>query len=74
MPRATVWIRTQDWDKWGRVQNKSELVSQAINRSVRSQEIKEPVLDSPKADRPVGKDYSLCAHSQVRGFCKQGCK
>jgi hypothetical protein len=28
-------------------------------------------------DRPLNKDtkdYSLCKHGQVKGFCKQGCK
>ena len=33
MPRASVWIRNDDWDKWQLIDNKVELISQAINRS-----------------------------------------
>lgn len=34
MPRVTLYIRDSDYDKWKLIENKSELVSQAINRSV----------------------------------------
>lgn len=33
MPRVTLYIRDNDYDKWKLIKNKSELVSQAINRS-----------------------------------------
>lgn len=36
MPRVTVYIREDDYEKWKLVENKAELVSQAINRSVLS--------------------------------------
>ena len=34
MPRTTVYIRNDDWEKWKLIGNKSELISEAINRSV----------------------------------------
>lgn len=40
MPRTTVYIRNEDWDKWKLIENKSELLSQAINRSVISPVVK----------------------------------
>lgn len=33
MPHVNIWVRKNDWDKWQLVDNKSQLVSQAINRS-----------------------------------------
>jgi len=33
MPRVTLYIREDDYDKWKLIKNKAELVSQAINRS-----------------------------------------
>lgn len=34
MPRVTLYIRDSDYEKWKLIDNKAELVSQAINRSV----------------------------------------
>lgn len=34
MPKTTVYIRERDWTKWQLIENKAELISQAINRSV----------------------------------------
>ena len=33
MPKVTLYIREDDFEKWKLIKNKSELVSQAINRS-----------------------------------------
>ncbi len=33
MPRTTVYIRNEDYEKWKLIKNKSEMISQAINRS-----------------------------------------
>lgn len=34
MPRTTVYIRNDDYEKWKNIENKSELISEAINRSL----------------------------------------
>lgn len=34
MPRTTVYIRNEDWEKWKVVSNKSQLISEALNKSV----------------------------------------
>ena len=34
MPKVTLYIREDDYDKWKLIKNKSELVSQAINSSI----------------------------------------
>lgn len=34
MPHVNIWVRKDDWSKWKLIDNKSELISQAINRSV----------------------------------------
>lgn len=30
MPHANIWIRKQDYDKWEKIPNKSEFISQAL--------------------------------------------
>lgn len=32
MPRTTVYIRNEDWEKWKILPNKSEIISKAINK------------------------------------------
>ena len=76
MPRTTVYIRNEDWEKWKALENKSE----AISRLLREKKGVEPVV------RQEGKDYrrsdildppgkmDFCKHNAVAGFCKKGCK
>lgn len=58
MPRASVWIRNDDWEKWQLIDNKAELISQAINRSeitvvTRKGELKTKQTIHPPADSPA---------------------
>lgn len=58
MPRASVWIRNDDWDKWQLIDNKAELLSQAINRSeitvvTRKGELKTRQIIHPPTDSPA---------------------
>lgn len=41
MPKVTLYIREDDYDKWKLIKNKSELVSQAINQKVSTPPIHE---------------------------------
>lgn len=81
MPRTTVYIRDKDWEKWKIIENKAELISQAINRSVISAvETKKGVRAHHEVEPPKNsfvapeKTTHFCKHDQVKGFCKKGCK
>lgn len=53
MPRATVWIRNSDYELWDRIENKSELVSEAINRSVKTAGDNYPEHHLTPPDKPI---------------------
>lgn len=59
MPRTTVYIRKEDWDKWQATENKSELISQALGRSVVA-----PIVDKstpPKQTDNVAAEHDCCS-------------
>ena len=64
MPRTTVYIRNEDWDKWKALENKSE----AISMLLREKKGVEPVARQKKDN------IKFCKHNSVAGFCKKGCR
>ena len=72
MPKVTLYIREDDFEKWKLIKNKSELVSQAINRSIPfnelstkevSSNVRPPTSDEdinlPHYDKPPEKNNSV---------------
>lgn len=56
--------------------NKSALVNELLDTHYGRKQ--QPATGSINVQRPTAiskndKDYSLCEHGQVRGFCKHGC-
>lgn len=81
MPRTTVYIRNDDLEKWKLIENKAELISQAINRSIiqpvikKSGEIKtrQTIVPSsviPLLEKVTGSDWKPCKHGADPKFCK----
>jgi hypothetical protein len=87
VPQVTVYIREEDIEKWKTIQRKSEFIHKALNTSkpipqtegvLRSDSRVPMTLDNPFqiTKEPLNKsskDYSLCKHGSVKGFCKIGC-
>lgn len=78
MPRTTVYIRDEDWDKWKSISNKSELISKAIN-SGHSHKAPEKEKDEHRVKPKGGKEVSTCkaghATHRTDGRCMvKGCK
>jgi hypothetical protein len=84
MPRTTVYIRNDDLAKWKLIENKAELISQAINRSVitpllkengQIKTVQEVIAPEPSPKPQKAKKDPYCEHGQLKGECLwKGCK
>ena len=73
MPRASIWIRNEDWEKWQEIDNKSLLISRAINQAIKVQESAPPTSDEdinlPYYDKPPEKNNSEGKPSNSEKLC-----
>lgn len=79
--RVNVYLPDSYKSKWDVISNKSQLVQEAIDRSIIS-----PNKDGKTAEQHVpkvsettefvdtNKQYNFCKHDAVKGMCKYGCK
>ena len=68
MPRTTIYIRNEDYDKWKLIENKSELISQAINRSVITPIVKDNGTVNTHQEIPIESLERECCDEAAR--CK----
>lgn len=81
MPKATVYIRNEDWDRWQALQNKADFIHEAL-KGTREKEAKQPRKSGPshptaryvysdgvKYDTKKPSKKGLCEHSQPKGQC-----
>lgn len=64
MPNVTLYVRQDDLEKWKLIENKTELVSQAINRSV--------ITPTKNKETPLHHEIARPSDDEADPYCEHG--
>lgn len=69
MPRANIFIRAEDYDKWVAIERKSEFIHNALNESIAALDSMGKPIKNPE-EVPAFLGFKTCKHGADPEFCR----